>query len=390
MLTRNTQWFAHEGVRYRVLRWHVGNGSVASDNDGSRVPCVQGGSQSSPERMDGLEVRAPLRTRPIFPPQTPLVFLHGFAQSAESWSDVVDCLEQTGVFSANVYALDFVGHGESDKPADALPYSMNATCDMLLAFLCEVRRANEGRAPVVVGYSMGGRIALAAVCRTAGIPLSALVLESAGLGLASLGERTSLARANAECAWFLRKHGVEQFMDKWESLPLFASQRDLTAALRARLRVSRLANDAEALARTLEGTGAQHMPSQEESLTALATLIARDIPVYYLAGARDEKYRALANFLRERMAALAHNRAPAAELPIANPASPLSSEGDAEPKSVSRETPTAANGPYSADRPFAPFASLIVEGAGHNTHLERPEQFARYLALCGSPQSRNL
>ena len=334
MLARSTQWFAHKGVRYRVLRWHVGSAGSAA----------------------------------VSSPQAPLVFLHGFAQSADSWNDLVECLGRTDAFFGNAYAIDFAGHGESDKPACALPYSMDAACDMLLAFLREVRGVNGGRAPAVVGYSMGGRIALAAAFRAlrnaesanqvslanscavfgaqqgrglgsgAGehgakrgalsLPLSALGLESAGLGPASSGERISVARANAERARFLRECGVERFMDDWERLPLFASQCELPDSARARLRASRLANDAEALARTLEGTGAQHMPTQEETLASLASLAQRGIPVLYLAGERDARYRQLAELLRERTGCFA----------------------------------------------------LIVGGAGHNIHLERPQHFARCLA----------
>ena len=283
MLARSTQWFAHKGVRYRVLRWHVGGaGSAAASSL-----------------------------------QAPLVFLHGFAQSADSWNDVVECLGRTDAFFGNAYAVDFAGHGESDKPACVLPYSMDAACDMLLAFLCEVRGVNGGRVPAVVGYSMGGRIALAAASRALrnaesadqvslanscavfgaqqgnglgsgvgehgakrgalSLPLSALALESAGLGPASSGERISVARANAERARFLRECGVERFMDDWERLPLFASQCELPDSARARLRASRLANDAEALARTLEGTGAQHMPAQEETLASTSTSNAPNI-----------------------------------------------------------------------------------------------------------------
>lgn len=342
--------------------------------------------------------KKPFDTNGIGAPAVPIVFLHGFAQSAGAWDAIarrVSLQSQEGAAQAGaVYALDFVGHGQSDKSESVIPYSMGFTCNMLRAFLRFVQQENAGRAPVVVGYSMGGRIALAAICHALGfmplsgyaslgdssldagctsaavssavsaeapfsisdenlsgvlnfspetpagasgllfepdLPLSALVLESAGLGPASEEERVAAAQANAHRACALRDEGIERFMDEWERLPLFATQRELPEEVRASLRAGRLANDAEALARTLEGTGAQHMPARPESLAALVALAGRGVPVRYLVGQRDEKYRKLAECLRG----------------------------------------------FAGDS--ASIESLVVPDAGHNIHLENPEWFSRWL-----------
>ena len=116
-------------------------------------------------------------------------------------------------------------------------------------------------------------------------------------------------------------------MDFWEQLPLFASQRDLPPDVRERLRAGRMANDAEALARTFEQAGQHVMPSRAETLETLDVLRAGDTPLLYLAGERDEKYRALA--------------AQAAE---------------------------------------AGATVCIIPGAGHNAHLEAPATFAKEVA----------
>lgn len=252
----------------------------------------------------------------------PLVLVHGFAQSAASWDEIAANLAT----DRSVYALDLVGHGVSDCPDDASAYALDAQAEALLAFLAEI----PGR-PAVVGYSMGGRVALAAATReprafTAGA--RALVLEAAGLGPASPEERGAATARDAANAAKLRASGVPAFMDVWERLPLFATQRDLPAATRACLRAGRLDNDAEALARTFEHAGQHAMPSRERTLKALATLRASGLPVLYLAGERDAKYAALA-----------------AELAAANLCT-----------------------------------TTIVPDAGHNVHLEAPAAFAQELA----------
>ncbi|WP_156788370.1 alpha/beta fold hydrolase, partial [Eggerthella sp. 1_3_56FAA] len=132
---------------------------------------------------------------------------------------------------------------------------------------------------------------------------------------------------DAACAARLRADGLEAFMDFWEQLPLFASQRDLPPDVRERLRAGRMANDAEALARTFEQAGQHVMPSRAETLETLDVLRAGDTPLLYLAGERDEKYRALA--------------AQAAE---------------------------------------AGATVRIIPGAGHNAHLEAPATFAKEVA----------
>lgn len=285
----------HAGVRYGVKRWP---GPIAG------VPATSPASPSTPSAA-------------------PFILLHGFAQSIASWDGVAARLAAT----RPVYALDLVGHGASDRPADPHAYALDAQADVLLAFARHVA-AVEGALPVVVGYSMGGRVALVAATRDPhafASTAAALVLEAAGLGPATPDERAAAAARDAANAARLRVDGVAAFMDAWELLSLFATQRNLPLHLQKRLRAGRLANDAEALARTFEHAGQHVMPDRAATLAALETLRERGFPVRYLAGARDEKYAAFARQL------------------------------------------AAAN---LCD-------VRIVEAAGHNVHLEAPDAFIR-------------
>ncbi|WP_080800792.1 alpha/beta fold hydrolase [Arabiibacter massiliensis] len=245
----------------------------------------------------------------------PVVLVHGFAQSAASWDEVAPLLARDRA----VCALDLAGHGASDRPVDPAPYALDAQAEALLAFL-----AGFERRPAVVGYSMGGRVALAAAVKNPHA-FAALILEGAGLGPATADEREAARERDLANAARLRAEGVLAFMDAWERLPLFATQRDLPAATREGVRAGRLANDVESLARTFEHAGQHAMPDRAVVLAALAQLRDGGVPVLYLAGERDAKYRALAEGLAT--AGLAETR--------------------------------------------------IIEGAGHNVHLEAPDAFAR-------------
>jgi 2-succinyl-6-hydroxy-2,4-cyclohexadiene-1-carboxylate synthase len=318
--------------------------------------------------------KAPIVRRPE---KAPVILLHGFAQTPASWDGVARILQRQGrrTYAPNLFApesgpvlracdceeeltapgdaaYDRAGGPTSDLAADpargvadsptgdpinhpvADPLaSLGAVCDRVAAIVRLVAAA-EG-APVLVGYSMGGRIAAETMVRHPGLPLAGLVLESAGLGPADDAARAALARRNGEWAARLREGGVAAFMDWWETLPLFATQRELPPATRAAIRVGREAHDAETLARSLEAWGAHHQAAESETAAALAQMRVAGRPVLYLAGSRDEKYAALAARVR------------AAGLP-----------------------------------------AKLVEGAGHNVHLEKPEVFSRAVAqLAGAPPS---
>ena len=253
----------------------------------------------------------------------PLILLHEFAQSTASWNATASELAATG---RPVYALDLVGHGGSERPANPRAYALDAQGEALLAFARVIADA-EGVRPAVLGYSMGGRVTLAAL-HSDPRAFSAVILEAAGFGSATQAEREAAAKRDAACATRLRADGLEAFMDFWEQLPLFASQRDLPPDVRERLRAGRMANDAEALARTFEQAGQHVMPSRAETLETLAVLRAGGTPLLYLAGERDEKYRVLA--------------AQAAE---------------------------------------AGAVMRVVPGAGHNAHLEAPAAFVQEVSL---------
>ena len=328
------------------------------------------------------------------PEKAPVILLHGFAQTPASWDGVARILQGQGrrTYAPNLFepesglalracdcgeeltargdaAYDRAGgptgdlagdpardvadsptsdpasHPVAGKPtsdpasrptshsiADPLA-SMGVVCDRVAAIVRLVAAA-EG-APVLVGYSMGGRIAAETMVRHPGLPLAGLVLESAGLGPADDAARAALARRNGEWAARLREGGVAAFMDWWETLPLFATQRELPPATRAAIRIGREAHGAETLARSLEAWGAHHQAAESETVAALAQMRVAGRPVLYLAGSRDEKYAALAARVR------------AAGLP-----------------------------------------ARLVEGAGHNVHLEKPEVFSRAVAqLAGAPSS---
>lgn len=224
--------------------------------------------------------------------RAPVILVHGFAQSSSSWFDVSERLAE----ERDVYAIDLVGHGGSAVPASAAPYSLRAMADALLNLVELV----PGK-PVIAGYSMGGRVALNALLEVGPAAFAkktrGLLLESAGFGPKTEGERAIATERDAATVRRLRETSIDEFMEYWESLPLFASQRSLPKRTRAMIRADRLANDSEALARCVECAGQHRMPSFFETTSALRELGLRGYSTLYVTGEKDQKYARIARDL---------------------------------------------------------------------------------------------
>lgn len=221
----------------------------------------------------------------------PLVLLHGFTGSAQAWSPLREMLAR----GFALIAIDIVGHGLSDKPAELDHYLLpRAAADVVRA----VQQTGISRC-AWLGYSMGGRLALR-VATDFPQAVERLALIGASPGLASAEERAARVASDEGLAQNIERDGVEAFIDHWENIPLFASQRLLPAERQASIRAGRLRNDPVGLASSLRGMGTG---TQEPLHTRLGSL---PMPVLALAGEFDAKYTAIAN---EMAAAIPNARA---------------------------------------------------------------------------------
>lgn len=244
----------------------------------------------------------------------PLLLLHGFTGSAETWAPLARAIGDR----IETIAVDLPGHGRSSAPADPSRYALARTADDLVRVLDALGITRTA----MLGYSMGGRVALRMALRHPD-RVSALVLESASPGIPDPDERAARVRADHELADAIERDGVEAFVARWERLPLWASQGAIPEAAREELRAQRLRNRASGLANSLRGAGAGADPDVRAGLETLR------IPVVLVAGALDARYVALAHAMAER-------------IPVAR--------------------------------------AEIVPGAGHAVHLECPDAFAAIVA----------
>src|SRR6266853_1926815 len=223
----------------------------------------------------GVELRGEARNSA----QT-LILLHGFTGSAAAWGHQLDTLADYGL---RIIALDLLGHGQSDAPDDPQRYTIERCQQDILAGLQELG-VSKGQA-TILGYSMGGRIAL--YTAFSGF-FRALILESASPGLENPPEREQRRLSDEALAASIERDGVQAFIERWEKLPLFASQRTLPFESREALHRQRLQNSATGLAQSLRGVGTGVQPSLYARLPTL------HIPVLLIVGALDTKFTAIA------------------------------------------------------------------------------------------------
>ena len=218
-----------------------------------------------------------------------LLLLHGFTGGVPTWELH---LEEWRDF--RTIAVDLLGHGRSDCPGDPQRYGFEQTVADLVGILDHLGVTRVA----VLGYSMGGRVALLLAlhlaCHSPG-RLRALILESTSPGIEDEAERDARARSDDALAATIERDGIESFVNRWEALPLFATQARLPASTRERLRHQRLANDPTGLANSLRGLSVGAQRPLDEDLGRI------DAPVLLIVGAQDQKYRLLARRMAARL-----------------------------------------------------------------------------------------
>lgn len=212
-----------------------------------------------------------------------LVCLHGFTGTSQTFVPVFQ--KENGL---NILAIDLIGHGKTDCYVHPYRYQMDCLCQ-------DIALLTEGLGIVefsLLGYSMGARVALGFTCL---FPqkIHQLILESGSPGLKSMSERMMRKCADEHLAGFIMSHSIEAFVDKWENLSLFDSQKRLSTKVQRTLRQERLSQQAFGLACSLwfMGTGVQ--PDFWQELDKIKA------PMLLIVGELDAKFQHIAQSMQK-------------------------------------------------------------------------------------------
>ena len=183
----------------------------------------------------------------------PVLLIPGFMQPAAAWAPVAEWLAPPTVL------LDHREHTFEGR-------------------LGEIAAAGEDA--LLVGYSLGGRLALRAALRNPA-RYTGLVTVGATAGIEDPPERSARAEADDRLASWIEAAPIDDVVAVWERQPLFADQAE---TLVERQRPGRLAQDPVELASLLRSAGQGVLEPVWHQLLTL------DLPVLALAGSRDEGY----------------------------------------------------------------------------------------------------
>ncbi len=236
-----------------------------------------------------------------------LILLHGFLGSNEEWQEIGEAL------SDQYYCIapSLPGHGGSALPKTIRDFESYAGCCVVSSFF------KPGRPVRLLGYSLGGRIALSLLAQ---YPqrFSHVLIESASAGLPTEPER--LGRIHADTQWSVRfkNEPMHLVLKDWYQQPVFNNLHHMKPSPVPSLIKTRMKNNPRQMAQVLKTCSLGQQPYY------LAQLQTLKINMAYITGTQDVKFTKVGRHLEKQ---------------IKN------------------------------------FTFFRARGCGHNVHLEDPEQF---------------
>jgi 2-succinyl-6-hydroxy-2,4-cyclohexadiene-1-carboxylate synthase len=198
-----------------------------------------------------------------------ILVLHGFTGRAEDW---LDCWPR----DIPALAIDLPGHGGSAAPTERFMDEIERLIEVLPASVDQV-----------VGYSLGGRVALG-LLRGAPGRFSHAVVLSAHPGLSDALAREQRRSADQRWIELLQQQGVGGFVEAWERQPLFETQSGTPVHRLMRQRARRLGQCSTGLQASLRAQGLGAMPDMRAVIRGYAGQMD------WIAGLDDRKFSALA------------------------------------------------------------------------------------------------
>jgi 2-succinyl-6-hydroxy-2,4-cyclohexadiene-1-carboxylate synthase len=245
------------------------------------------------------------------PDKPVVIFFHGFMGSGLDWEDVIKILSQ----EFYCIAVDLPGHGKTVVHGPITNYSMESFTTYFAIF---VKKWGLNPA-VLVGYSMGGRLALFLSVYFKNL-WSAAILESATPGLRKEKQRIERRTKDNQLAKKFEKVKLDEFMKEWYQQSLFKTIKNSDSF--DSLFKRRLNNHPDELVKSLKMMGVGVQPSLWNACSSI------NMPILLLAGEFDRKF---CNIIRDM-------------------------------KNINSD-----------------FEIKIIENAGHNVHVEQPNVYIQLI-----------
>ena len=229
-----------------------------------------------------------------------------------------DWLEITKTIENEYFCIlpDLPGHGKSIIGNMADPLDF----DLIAMGLLNLMECLQLASGALIGYSMGARVALYVATKHPE-RFKALVLEGVNPGLQDDQEREKRLALDYQRAREIEKMGISSFIDIWYAADLFKTLESHPERFNM-IKTLRKNNNTAWMAKVLRELSVGMQPSLWDKLDEL------NMPVLLIAGELDDKYKKIVHRIKD----------------------------------------------YLKDSQVN-----LISDAGHNTHLEEPEQFSKTL-----------
>ena len=201
-----------------------------------------------------------------------LIAFHGFMGVGRDFEPFEKACGRT------FWSPDLIGHG-AFQCMDSSQYGLDAQLEYWS------NRIPDGS--VLIGYSMGGRLALQFACRYPN-KLAGLVLIGATPGIQEEKARIQRQHWDRIQANRIVEMGVETFYNEWQKMPIIATQQNISPSIQAEMKSARLAQSIEGLSQSMLHFGTGTMQACWDALQDL------QVPTLLMVGEHDLKYREIA------------------------------------------------------------------------------------------------
>ena len=237
--------------------------------------------------------------------------LHGFTGSTNDWKEIIPHLSKKFSYAA----VDLVGHGKSESPENLELYLASSIINQLHKVIDHFTQKKF----ILLGYSMGGRVALSYAAKHPD-KLSGLILESVSAGITDEKLREERIRSDENIIKMIEEKSLEEFVEYWMNQDLFATLKNWPKEKLAAIKNSKLKIQKMGLINSLKGFGTGVMPPLDDKLDLIKC------KTYLITGELDKKFTQINSELVKSFPSAKH---------------------------------------------------VIVKNAGHNVHLEKPDEFGR-------------
>ncbi|PZO43903.1 MAG: 2-succinyl-6-hydroxy-2,4-cyclohexadiene-1-carboxylate synthase [Pseudanabaena frigida] len=206
-----------------------------------------------------------------------VLFLHGFMGNVDEFKETIASLSK----QFYCVSIDLPAHGQTDIANSDVNreqyYTIQSSANFVIKFLGFLRIEEC----YLVGYSMGGRLAL---YLTINFPqyFHKVVLESASAGLRTSIERSDRLVKDRKLASDLETNDFRLFLENWYQQAIFANLRSHPKF--PQMLEQRLNNSPALLAKSLRYFSIGNQPSLWEHLSK------NEVPLLLLVGELDDKF----------------------------------------------------------------------------------------------------